>query len=284
MAKANVKIGIMAPGSAIGPEIADKVQRLTAALYPKGEVDLQFHPQCFLRAGHFAGSDAERRAAFLALANDPDLDALWFARGGYGACRLTETLFDALGPAAAAKSYMGYSDCGTLLAGLYKQGFTKLSHGPMPIDIIRPGGEAAVARALAYLVDGRAEGLERHSGPGIKTAAFNIAILAQILGTPLQPDLSDHILMLEEVSEYLYRIDRFLFQITANPEIRKLAGLRLGRCSDIPENDPDFGMTEEEVAKHWCRISGIAYLGRADIGHDSDNKIVPFGDPAPAVA
>lgn len=284
MANGDVKIGIMAPGSAIAHDIADQVKQLTAALYPQGQVSLHFHPQCFLRAGHFAGSDPERRAAFLAMANDPDLDAVWFARGGYGSCRLTEDLFDDLGPAAAIKAYMGYSDCGTLLAGLYKRGFAKLAHGPMPIDIIRPGGEAALTRALAYLVDGNLDGRAAGSGPGIKTAAFNIAILAQIMGTPLLPDLTDHVLMLEEVSEYLYRIDRFLFQITSNPDIRKLAGIRLGRCRDIPENDPDFAMTEEEVAAHWCRVAGIPYLGRADIGHDSDNKIVPFGDPAPVIA
>ena len=273
----------MAPGSAIAPSVAEAVERAAAALYPDGRVTLQFHPQCFLRAGHFAGSDAERRDAFLAMANDPGLDALWFARGGYGSCRLTEDLFGALAPAASEKTYMGYSDCGTLLAGLYKQGFAKVLHGPMPVDIVRPGGEAALARALAFLVEGRRDGFEAHCAPGSKTAAFNIAILAQILGTPLQPDLTGHVLMLEEVSEYLYRIDRFLFQITGNPAIRKLAGLRLGRCRDIPENDPDFGMTEEQVAAHWCRVAGIPYLGRADIGHDSDNKIVPFGDPAPAI-
>ena len=56
-----------------------------------------------------------------------------------------------------------------------------------------------------------------------------------------------------------------------------MAGIRLGRCSDVPENDPDFGRTEEEIARYWCERSGIPYLGRADIGHDVDNKVVPFG-------
>ncbi len=109
------------------------------------------------------------------------------------------------------------------------------------------------------------------------TAAFNITILSHLIGTPLQPDLAGHILMLEEVAEYMYRIDRALLHITSNPGIGKVAGIMLGRCSAIPPNDPDFGQTEEEVMKHWCAVSGIAYLGRADIGHDIDNKIVPFG-------
>jgi muramoyltetrapeptide carboxypeptidase len=83
--------------------------------------------------------------------------------------------------------------------------------------------------------------------------------------------------MLEEVSEHMYRIDRFLFQITSSPEIRRVAGIRLGRCAAIPSNEPEFGHDEEAVVRYWCDRSGIAYLGRADIGHDADNKVVPFG-------
>jgi muramoyltetrapeptide carboxypeptidase len=59
--------------------------------------------------------------------------------------------------------------------------------------------------------------------------------------------------------------------------MREVTGIRLGRCSAIPANVPDFQQTEEEVARHWCGVSGIPYLGRADIGHDAQNKVVPFG-------
>jgi len=79
------------------------------------------------------------------------------------------------------------------------------------------------------------------------------------------------------VSEYMYRIDRSLLHIVSNPLVRGVAGIKLGRCSLIPDNDPDFGQTEEEITRHWCEVSGIPYLGRADIGHDAGNKIVPFG-------
>jgi muramoyltetrapeptide carboxypeptidase len=102
-------------------------------------------------------------------------------------------------------------------------------------------------------------------------------MLTSMLGTPWQPNLAGHALMLEEVGEYMYRIDRMLFQLTSNPGMRGLAGLRLGRCSAIPDNDPDFGQTEEAVARAWCARSGIPWLGRADIGHDASNKVVPFG-------
>ena len=73
------------------------------------------------------------------------------------------------------------------------------------------------------------------------------------------------------------RIDRYFYHVTSNAHVRRAAGIRLGRCSAVPKNDPDFELTEEEVARFWCERSGIPYLGRADIGHDSDNKVVPFG-------
>lgn len=276
MAQRRARIGVVAPGGRIEPDLARAVTELAGRLYGARAPELLFHPQCFLSSGHFAGEDAERTAAFLDVANDGSLDALWFARGGYGAGRLGEAVMAGLSEAAARKAYLGYSDAGALLGGLYRRGFGRVAHGPMPQDLVREGGEAAVARALAWLVDQAPEAVEPSARAG-KTAAFNMVILASLIGTPLEPDLSGHVLMLEEVSEYMYRIDRLLFQITSNPNIRKVAGIRLGRCSLIPENDPDFGLSEEEVARYWCERSGIPYLGRADIGHDVDNKVVPFG-------
>jgi muramoyltetrapeptide carboxypeptidase len=63
--------------------------------------------------------------------------------------------------------------------------------------------------------------------------------------------------MLEEVTEAMYGIERSLFHITSNAQIRKVAGIMFGRCSWVPPNEPDFGMTEEEVVRYWCRRSGI---------------------------
>ena len=112
---------------------------------------------------------------------------------------------------------------------------------------------------------------------GRPTAAFNLTILSALLGTSLEPDLTGHVLMLEEVSEALYRIDRLFFHITSQPSIRRVAGIRLGRCSDVPENDPAFDQTPEEIARYWCERAGIPFLGAADIGHDAANRVVPFG-------
>lgn len=239
--------------------------------------ELVFDDQCFVEQGHFAGSDAQRLEAFVRLANDPAFDAIWFVRGGYGACRIAEAAVKQLKGAARAKTYLGYSDQGNLLAALYKAGIGWPVHGPMPTDIRRKGGEAAVRRSLDWLVKGDRAALEPHIAPGHKYAAFNLVTLAMLVGTPLMPDLSGHVLMIEEVGEYHYAFDRALFNVTAHLKDAGLAGLMLGRVSDIPVNDRPFGTDEEDIARYWCAKYGIAYLGRADIGHDSDNKIVPFG-------
>lgn len=259
--------------------MVERVQRLAAERFPS--VSLAFNPQCYRTAGHFAGTDAERIAAFVEMANDPAVDAVWFGRGGYGACRVAEDALAQLTDVARAKVYLGYSDAGAILAGLYAQGFSGLAHGPMPADILRPGGEAAVCRALGYLATRASETLEPSVSPDLRCVAFNIMTFSQLIGTPLQPDLTGHVLMLEEVSEYMYRIDRSLFHITSNPAVRLVAGIRLGRCSAVPDNDPPFGADEVEIARHWCARAGIPFLGRADIGHDAANKIVPFGAPVP---
>jgi muramoyltetrapeptide carboxypeptidase len=270
-------IAVVAPSSRLAPEVAGKILALAAELYPAGTLEIVFHPQCFAASGHFAGDDATRAAAFIEVANDPRYGAVWFARGGYGAGRLIEKVLPKLAAEARGKTYLGYSDGGALLAALYNAGFAHAAHGPVVQDVMRGGGDAAMARALSWLVRRDPAALEPSLVPGHKAAAFNLTILSSLIGTPWQPDLTGHVLMLEEVAEAMYRIDRSLFHVTSNPAIRKVAGIRLGRCSGIPPNEPDFAMNEEQVARYWCERSGIAWLGRADIGHDVRNRIVPFG-------
>jgi muramoyltetrapeptide carboxypeptidase len=270
-----VKIGVVAPASRLEETTAKRVAEFAQAEFA-GRVELVFHPQCFLSSGHFAGPDAARADAVLDIANDDGFAAVWFARGGYGSGRIAQSVIDGLGDGAKKKVFLGYSDGAFLLAGLYRYGF-HAAHGPIPHDIKREGGEDAIRRALSFLLDRAGGTLEPSIDGRHPTAAFNITILSHMIGTKLLPDLSGHILMLEEVSEHHYAIDRSLFHITSDDGIRRAAGIRLGRCSDVPPNDPDFGQTPEQIVLHWCERTGIPYLGRADIGHDAHNKIVPYG-------
>lgn len=264
------RIAICAPSAPFTQEDARRVSAL-AAEFPG--IELNFHAQCFESEGHFAGPDERRLAALLECANDPAFDAVWFARGGYGSNRITEAALERFDHAAQDKQFLGYSDGGYLLGGLYRARIGHPIHAPMPADIRRKGGEAAVRRSLAFL-SGDTSGLE----PSLDhrpTIAFNLMTLAMLCGTRLMPGLAGHVVMVEEVSEHLYAVDRLFFHLTAH--LGGVAGLRLGRVSDVPENDRPFGIEPEQIARYWCDRHSIPFLGSADIGHDAANKIVPFG-------
>ena len=265
-----MKIAVVAPSCTLSREAADRLQ---AVVRERGDCEVAIHPQCFLADGHFAGTDEQRLSALREVMADPGVDAVWFARGGYGSNRIAEAAMQDLPDAARGKLYLGYSDAGFLHAGFHKAGLD-VAWGPMPQDLRRPGGEAAVTRALDWMVKRDPAALE----PGLQqpAMAFNLTVLATLLGTVLEPDLTGVDLLIEDVSEHHYRIDRTMFHVTANPNVRKVARLRLGRVGDIPANDPDFGRDELAIVEEWCARSGIPFGGRADIGHDVLNRVVPF--------
>lgn len=265
-----MRIAVVAPSCPLKREAADAVEAIVAR---RGDCELLIHPQCFMSDGHFAGPDEARLSALREVMGDDSVDAVWFARGGYGSNRIAEALLTDLPELARGKTYLGYSDAGFLLAGLHKAGLD-VAWGPMPQDVLRSGGEGAVNRSLDWLVRGDPSALEPAlDGPAM---AFNLTVLSNLLGTPLEPDFSGVDLLIEEVSEHLYAIDRTMFHVTASPAVRKVRRLRLGRVSDILPNDVDFGSDETAVVEQWCARSGIPFGGRADIGHDSANRLVPF--------
>jgi muramoyltetrapeptide carboxypeptidase len=266
-----MRIAVVAPSNALNREAAERVEAIARS---RGDCELFVHPQCFLSDGHFAGSDEQRLSALREVMADPEIDAVWFARGGYGSNRIAEVAAADLPDAARSKTFLGYSDTGFLLAAFHKAGLN-VAHGPMPQDVVRAEGEAAIHRALDWLV--RRDPAAVEADLRRPAMAFNLTVLSSLLGTVLEPDFSGVELLVEEVSEHHYRIDRLMFHVTSDANVRKAARLRLGRASDIPENDPEFGSDEQSIVADWCRRAGVELGPPADIGHDSSNKVVPFG-------
>ncbi len=295
MSVAKKRIGIVAPSVYIFPRHYERTNAMVAAHFP--DVELVWHPQVFARSpdemsgntgfvwsdtetvpdpamhGHFAGSDEQRTAAFVEMANREDIDAIWFARGGYGAGRIAPDVLPRLGPAARNKTYMGYSDASYMLALLYRAGFPHLCHGPMVVD----GSEEARMRALAWLARKDPRSLEPGLKVGERYVAFNLISAAMMVGTPLWPDVTGHVLMVEEVGEYLYAVDRCFFALTSALWRNAPSEIRLGQVTDTRENDRPFGKDEVGIAQDWCQRTNIRYGGRCEIGHYAGNKIVPFG-------
>ncbi len=269
-------IAICAPATPITPEHQAALEALVAAEFPGHRVT--FHDQCFDRAGHFAGDDLRRLTALLECANDPAFDVVWFAKGGYGSNRIAEAAVAQMNRAARAKTYVGFSDCGYLLAALYRNGIGQSVHGHMPVSARSEGGREAIRRVLRWL-EGDTSGVEPSLDGTTPAVAFNLITLAMIAGTPMMPDLTGHVVMVEEVAEHIYSIDRLFFHLAGT--LPRIAGLRLGAITDVPENYVEFGQSEEEIAQFWCARLGVPYLGRALIGHNSANRVVPFGLASP---
>ncbi|MEL6529522.1 MAG: LD-carboxypeptidase [Pseudomonadota bacterium] len=272
-------IVICAPATPITRDHATALEALVADEFPQHRVT--FHDQCFERRGHFAGDDLRRLTALLECANDPAFDAVWFAKGGYGSNRIAEAAIAQMNAPARAKTYVGFSDCGYLLAALYRAGIGQSVHGSMPVSARSEGGREAIRRVLKWL-GGDVSGVEPSLDGTTPAVAFNLITLAMIANTPTMPDLSGHVVMVEEVAEHLYSIDRIFFNLVNS--LPRLAGLRLGAITDVPENYVEFGQTEEEIAQYWCARAGIPYLGRAEIGHNAANRVVPFGLASPPSA
>src|SRR5437763_16869491 len=148
-----MRIAVVAPSCTLKRDAADAV---LAIVRERGDCELVIHPQCFLSEGHFAGPDDVRLAALHEVMADPSVDAVWFARGGYGSNRIAEAALAELPAAARGKTYIGYSDAGFLLAGFHKAGLD-VAWGPMPQDVVRgdhglQNGTAAIHRALDWIV------------------------------------------------------------------------------------------------------------------------------------
>lgn len=258
-------IAVVAPSCPIDRATAEHVDALAS-----GVVRLRWAEQCFATVSHFAGDDRAREDALVEAWNDPNVAGVWCARGGAGAARVAEAAvarFDR----GATKPLVGYSDAGFLHAALLAAGIGGGVWGPMPGDVRREGGAAAVMRSLRLL--GGADAPEDHAAES--AVAFNLTVLCATLGTPLEPPLAGRVLLLEEVGEPLYRVDRLFWQLASQPWFGEVAGVRLGRFAGTENNRP-FGASVEEVARHWLDRAGVPLLEKTDIGHDADNRLAVF--------
>ncbi len=239
-----MRIAVVAPSCTLKREAAERVQGIVAE---RGDCELLVHPQCFLTDGHFAGPDEARLAAFREVVADPSVDAVWFARGGYGSNRIAEAALADLPGAALPKTYIGYSGPGFLLAGLHEAGID-VACEPMPQDVLRSGGEEAVTRALDWLVRGEISSLE----PNLEepAMAFNLTVLSNLLRTPLEPDLTGVDLLIEEVSEQLYRIDRTMFHVTASPNVRRVSRCAWGGSATSSPMTPNLPGTHPQSSRN----------------------------------
>jgi muramoyltetrapeptide carboxypeptidase len=265
-------LGIAAPGGPIEPELlARGTERLRAAGFRVVHRD-----DVVARYGYLAGDDARRIEELSELVVDPSVDAIVCGRGGYGCDRILDAL-DAEAFRTARKPIVGYSDVTALLLWLERRAGLLGFHGPM-LD-----GDAESLRELAdqltgvatppFSMGGRGRGGGRAEG---RLVGGNLMLVTASIGTSWEIDTRGAILLLEEVNELPYRIDRMLQQLRGARKLDGLAGIGLGdvsSCCDDRYPELDTLTVIEQITKP----RGLPLVTDLPFGHGERNQPWPFG-------
>jgi len=272
-------LGIAAPG---GPVNCEKLQAGVSLLRAAG-FEVYQRDDLLARDGYLAGDDARRVSELMELVNDPNIDGIICARGGYGCDRILPML-DAGAFRRAAKPLVGYSDVTALLLWQHRCAGLMGFHGPMldhGADLDRAAldhliqqltGEGALPSTLRgqALVGGQATG---------RIIGGSLTLLAASIGSPWELDTRGAILLIEDVGERPYRIDRMLQQLRAAGKFEKLAAVGVGSfesCLDERCPQPDV----DTVIENALRPLGVPIVCGLPFGHTKPNFAWPVGGRA----
>jgi len=267
-------LGIAAPAFAVDPACLDAgVEGLRAAGFR-----VRVGEGVRAQQGYLAGDDERRARDLLALIDDPSVDAVLCARGGYGCQRILPRL-DAALVRRAAKPLVGYSDVTALHLWQLRQAGLTGFHGPMlehgawsepEADAVRAALEG---RAGEVVLTGEARGGGRAEG---RLVGGSLKLVATSLGTPFEVDTDGAVLLLEDVAEKPYAIDRMLRQLEAAGKLARLAGVGVGYltgCVDPKRAEP----TAEAVIEEVLGPLGVPRVFGLPFGHDRPNLPWPVG-------
>jgi muramoyltetrapeptide carboxypeptidase len=231
------------------------------------------------REGYFAGSDAERARDFNA-AIAGRADAIWCLRGGYGAMRLLEALdYPAL--ERRPKALIGYSDITALHCAFAEMAGIVTFHGPTARGELTEFSTRSLARATVEQADpcGAWPGARvlRDGAVRGRLRGGNLSLLAALVGTPYFPALDGALLVLEDVNEAVYRIDRMLQHLQLAGALRGCAGILFGDCTHCPESSDDGARTFDAVLGEVAARLEIPCVAGIPVGHIADQWTIPLG-------
>jgi len=266
-------IGIVAPA---GPFIPEKFMKGKKVLESMG-FQTFFDEGIFQKHGFLAGTDIERSDQVNRLFADPSVQAIICARGGYGSMRILPFLdFETI--QTHPKIFLGFSDISVLLAMLYDRCGLVTFHGPVVTTLAKATEKTIMAMKTA-LTSGAPLELTPEDSTVIKAgvcsgilAGGNLTTLCHLVGTPYTPNFKGKILLLEDVGEMPYRIDRMLTQMKLAGCFSEISGLILGtfkKCGQLTEIVEIFNTIFEDA--------DIPILAGFDMGHGEHNLTIPMG-------
>ena len=228
-----------------------------------------------------AGTDEQRAADFQQQMDNPNIKAIWCARGGYGTVRIID-LLDFTTFKKSPKWIIGFSDVTVLHNHLNTMGFKSI-HGIMPVTVARATPQAIKSLRISLMGEqlkyeilpfpmnkfGKASG---------ELVGGNLSILYSLFGSPSAIDCRDKILFLEDLDEYLYHIDRMMINLKRNGCLESIKGIIVGSMTKMKDNDIPWGKNAIEIIDDVTKKYNIPILYNFPAGHIQDNRALILGN------
>ncbi|MFN4298669.1 MAG: LD-carboxypeptidase [Thermaurantimonas sp.] len=229
----------------------------------------------------WSSADWARAADVQTALNNPEVKALFMARGGYGCVRIIDELdFSPLHK--YPKWIVGFSDVTVFHAHLWSNFRIVSLHAPMIINF-KENTEESIQSIFHQLLTGKGSLSGTVGLPGVAQGPLiggNLSVLYSLLGSKSFPDLRGAILMLEDLDEYLYHIDRMLYALKRAGVFEGLAGLVVGSFTNMHDNQVPFGYSVSDILLHHFAHRGIPVAFEANIGHHTDQRAFIHGADA----
>ena len=234
-----------------------------------------------LEENQLAGSDAQRAADLQEQLDNPNIKAIWCARGGYGTVRVVD-LIDFTAFKKSPKWLVGFSDVTVLHNHLNTMGYKSI-HGIMPISLAKASKEAIESLRLSLFGQPLQYAIDPHPMNRLGKATGelvggNLSILYSVLGSPSAIDCTDKILYIEDLDEYLYHIDRMMMNLKRNGCLESLKGIIVGSMTDMKDNDIPWGKNALEIVQDVTKQYNIPVIFNFPAGHIHDNRALILGN------
>jgi muramoyltetrapeptide carboxypeptidase len=272
-------IGIVAPGRKLGREYIDAAVKILSGW----GLNVIEAPNLFSnKHAYLAGTDPERLEDFQSMIDDEKIKMILCARGGYGSTRIIEALnFSSL--YKNPKWIVGFSDITAIHLKLITKGIQSI-HGTMPVLFSREPESLSSLKKVLFgeddFITAKYHTSNKTGNITAQTVGGNLSLIVDSLATSTELDTKGKILILEEIDEYLYRIDRLLMQLKRAGKLSDLAGLVIGHFTDIKDTEFSFGETFDEIINHTISEYNYPVAFNFPIGHENPNLAWRHGGTA----
>lgn len=269
---------IVAPARKISPEeLASSIQ-----LFEFYHLKVVLGKHIYNEFHQFAGTDEERAADFQEALDNPDIKAIFCARGGYGNLRIIDKL-DFTFFAKYPKWICGYSDTTVLHAHLHRLGFQSI-HCSMPINITNEIFDSETIKSMIHVLFHGNINYSINPHPFNKNGfakgmlcGGNLSIIYALNNSLSDIDTKGKILFIEDLDEYLYHIDRMMLNLKRSGKLSHLSGLIVGGMSQMNDNTIPYGKQAEEIILEHVQSFDYPVCFGFPAGHISDNRALIFG-------